>query len=123
MIVTLVQAAAYMATLLWIAASWVVYAGKRYNLPELAVEVAGLVWSDLRPLYLPAVAAYHACRLVNGISPAWVAFMLIVDLVIWWALKDLGDHDDRWKRRREKLAARVAQFGGRLTVVPAAGGA
>lgn len=35
-----------------------------------------------------------------------------------WLYRKDEDDDDRWKRRREKLASMVAEVGGRLEVVP-----
>lgn len=119
----LVQIVALAVILAWTTAGVVLSINKRHSLAEAVVEVVTRVWSGFRPLYLPAVGTNVACSLADGDEPAGTAIMLVVHLLAWWVYKDLGDHDDRWKRRQEKLAARVAQVGGRLTVVPATGGA
>jgi hypothetical protein len=38
--------------------------------------------------------------------------------VNWWLWRNDKDDDDRWKRRRTKLAEKVEQVGGKLTVTP-----
>lgn len=45
-------------------------------------------------------------------------FGLTMGLFCCWAYAHDEDDDDRWKKRRQKLAARVAVLGGRLQVVP-----
>lgn len=60
---------------------------------------------------------------------AWIPVMIMSGY--WSAISDymmvgfgvlaliVPDDDDRWKRRRRKLRDKVAEIGGRLTVVPA----
>lgn len=43
-------------------------------------------------------------------------FLLAAALACYWLTKH--DDDDRWKRRRRKIADRINANGGRLTVVP-----
>lgn len=55
---------------------------------------------------------------MHGEMVGWNAFFDALKLVNWFQLKDV-DEDDRWKRRKAKLASKVAKRGGRLAVVPA----
>lgn len=50
------------------------------------------------------------------IEASWSNGLTMLMLVLW--LMD-RDHDDRWKRRRKRLASRVSRQGRRLAVVPA----
>lgn len=46
-----------------------------------------------------------------------------VGVVSWYVMRKADhDDDDRWKRRRKRLAAKVTEVAGRLTVVPATQG-
>lgn len=80
-------------------------------------------WAELRPFFLPANAAF----VVSGfLLNAWIlisaAFVVPLSLLLWRLLKDLDDDDDRWKRRKAKLAGKVARKGARLVVVPVSAG-
>ena len=79
------------------------------------------VYHELRPFYLPAVAVgFLADSVLNDPNLTWRLITLGVNLFNWVQYKDAGDGDDRWKRRKAKLVEKVAEVGGRLTVVPAA---
>jgi hypothetical protein len=73
---------------------------------------------NLRPFYFPALAVVTLYAIRHG-------DMSVVDYIFnafswvggFWIRNDKDD-DDRWKRRREKLAAKVQETGGKLTVVP-----
>jgi hypothetical protein len=70
---------------------------------------------ELRPLYLPAHMIVVAYQLVHG-SPDWLNAVL--GFALAWVIWKVKDDDDRWKRRRKKLAEKVEAVGGKLTVVP-----
>jgi hypothetical protein len=80
------------------------------------------VYHELRPFYWPAVVLGYLCEVIRWHQPfdpinLWT---LAAAAFQWWLLKDAGgDDDDRWKRRKARLAERVSEVGGRLTVVPA----
>jgi hypothetical protein len=75
--------------------------------------------TELRPFALPALlVSYVAAAFPDGLGP-WGYLGLALNLWNWWNLFRDKDDDDRWKRRREKLAAKVAEVGGKLQVVPA----
>jgi hypothetical protein len=76
------------------------------------------VLSELRPFYLPAVVALYVAGGIKTGRPFRLGdlFGVGIQLACWFAYKD--DGDDRWKRRREKLAEKVAESGGKLVVVP-----
>lgn len=75
------------------------------------------VFFELRPLYIPAhiiVAIHHLTH--NPTGNDW--FDLTVGFALAWMMWRYKDDDDRWKRRRRKLAEKVEAVGGKLTVVP-----
>lgn len=74
----------------------------------------------LVPLLLPGV------YLVGGVAAGtegigWRLASLLCGFANWWMSRRDKDDDDRWKRRREALSAKVAEVAGRLQVVPAGG--
>jgi hypothetical protein len=79
-------------------------------------------WRELRPLFLPANAMFGVAGYL--LSP-WLllssAITVPMGLLIWYVCKDIDDHD-QWKRRKAKLAAKVARNGARLVVVPVSAG-
>ena len=79
------------------------------------------VWAELRPLYLPAVAILVTHDVMTGNMLGWRAFVDACHIINWFYFRNV-DEDDRWKRRRRKLAEKIEQRGGRLVAVPATGG-
>lgn len=80
-------------------------------------------WAELRPFYLPANAVFAISGFL--ISPWTLGGSVIatgLGLMVWHLGKDVDD-DDRWKRRKAKLAAKVFRKGARLVVVPVTAGA
>jgi hypothetical protein len=80
-------------------------------------------WAELRPSYLPANAVFAITGFL--ISPWTLGANVIaigLGLLVWHLGKDLDD-DERWKRRKAKLAAKVSRKGARLVVVPVTAGA
>lgn len=77
-------------------------------------------WRDeTRPFAPYALALGALCQYKSGRFDAsdWVVFG--VAAIAWWVMRNDKDDDDRWKRRRKRLASKVAEVGGRLQVVPA----
>lgn len=92
------------------------------SLPGSALRPnARWVWAETRPFYLPAVVFGIAHTAYQGELRGLEIFFAFCGLVSWWLLKDVDDNDDRWKRRRKRLAERVSRVGSRLAVVPASG--
>ena len=80
-------------------------------------------WAELRPCYLPANAVFAVAGfLISPWSLGGAAITVALGLLLWRLVKDIDD-DDRWKRRKAKLAAMVARKGARLVVVPVSAGA
>ena len=78
------------------------------------------LYHELRPFYWAAVIAMHIDPITKGGAPAyllnWVHYLGWGGHVwIWLVYKDIDD-DDRWKRRRKKLAEAVKRVGDRLVV-------
>jgi hypothetical protein len=86
----------------------------------LGHQSATLRWlvAELQPLYLPAVVVVNASGIWVHHDPlnAWRLVGTACALANYWLFKD--NDDDRWKRRRRKLAERIARIGSRLVVVP-----
>lgn len=81
------------------------------------IPFAQTVWAELKPFFLPAlvVTTFFDVATLDG----WGLFFDAVNVGNWYFLRNAGD-DDRWKRRKEKLAGKVqALASGRLVVVPA----
>lgn len=117
MLLHLLQVAAGIVIVAWQYAGFVLTL--RFDYPV----VCG-VYHELRPLYLPAVAVAAVTAALTDYGPLWSqAFMTALNIVGWWLYKNVGGDDDRWKRRRQKLAEKVEQVGGRLVVAPAEVGA
>lgn len=85
------------------------------------------VYHECKPFYWPAVIVMIA----GDVYPHsfityvlnWVHWLNLVTFwIAWIACKDVDD-DDRWKRRRRKLAEAVKSIGSKLVVVPAPAGA
>lgn len=79
-----------------------------------------VVWlaSELRPLYWPASLIVIVASCSDGVG--WLdALNAACTVINWYVLKD--KHDDRWRKRRVKLAEKVTRRGSRLVVVPVGG--
>lgn len=109
------------ALLTW-ALAGVLLRSARRNGYEAGALVSG-VYRELRPFYIPIAVGSLLC--ITFIAPGVLGLLAVGapkfawDLWIWTLLRDVGDDDDRWKRRRRKLARKVAVKGGRLIVAPA----
>jgi len=72
---------------------------------------------ELKPFYLPALVVSTVLFCRDGFS--WdIAVHSGFGVLNWFLYRDLDD-DDRWKRRKEKLAEKVSRSGSRLVVHPA----
>jgi hypothetical protein len=76
------------------------------------------IFFNLRPFYLPAVAVVTFAAIRRGDMTGADYFWNAVSWVGWAWIRSDKDDDDRWKRRREKLTAKVQEAGGKLVVVP-----
>lgn len=102
----------------WLTGGWLVLTSQLFPAPGLA-PTGRRILSELRPFYLPAVAVAYGIELYqmhgNPWDPGWI-LGLAVSIGAWFWFKDMGDDDDRWKRRLRKLAGRVVVSDGRLVV-------
>lgn len=80
-----------------------------------STRLAHFFMCELRPVYIPALLVIIADDSAHHRS----ALRLFIDCcaLLNYFLKDKDD--DRWKRRRAKMASKVQQAGSRLIVVPA----
>jgi hypothetical protein len=87
--------------------------------PNWVLALRGLR-AELRPFFLPAAAVILAIHVGSGeIRDWWTALNDGCRFGLWFMLKDFDNDDDRWKRRRQKLAEKIQRKGARLVVVPA----
>lgn len=85
-------------------------------------SVLGWIRYELMPVrYLLVVVAYLADMFTSHARfNYWESGALALNLWFCWFYRQKDDEDDdRWKKRRQKLASKVAEVGGRLQVVPA----
>lgn len=81
------------------------------------------IFFEVRP-FIPALAVgtYLTGALANNTpAPRGGTLLLLCVLASWWASRH--DHDDRWKKRRHRVTAKVAKIGAKLHVVPVKAGA
>lgn len=87
---------------------------------RLRLAVIRRIFHELRPFYLPAALFGNLAPVIFRHQNMGVLYAVFFGCSIycWFAYKDVDkDDDDRWKRRRRKVAERVEAAGGRLTVV------
>jgi hypothetical protein len=101
-----------------------------YIFPSQWLRISRLLWPgverpialrlrrELKPIALPSLVLMSALDFPTGDGGFMSGVAFGLNLMLWWAYRDDPDDDDRWKRRREQLAAKVAEVGGRLQVVP-----
>lgn len=84
--------------------------------PEVRLKMRVICW-ELRPFALfaiPVDAWNYIAVTHDGILGR--AFILIIYAA--YMLMAILDKNDRWKKRRKKLAAKIKEVAGRLVVVP-----
>lgn len=88
-----------------------------------ALEPLRFMFCELKPFYLPALAAYPMLLVLHGGRPTslWDAMFIGFAVINWFSYRNDDDDDDRWKRRLRKVAERIERSGARLVVVPAGG--
>lgn len=76
---------------------------------------------ELHPFRWALVGAAYVLPFFSDHDPGgfWHNTAFAMNLLNCWLYRKDKDDDDRWKRRREKLAAMVAEVGGKLQIVPA----
>lgn len=84
-----------------------------------ATEAVKTAFHELKPFYLPAlvVLQFASIAVEHGRYTVLDACQAACLIGCWYGLRNAGEDDDRWKRRRRKVAERVQVAGGRLTVV------
>lgn len=103
---------------LWIFAGVIAYFDRNYNgkFGRLA-EISRVYVSEIKPFYFVNLAVYYiGLALLDAIE--WhTPLLFIFHIWVYYQFKDEGD--DRWKRRKEKLLAKIALSDeGKLVVVP-----
>lgn len=84
------------------------------------------VRSEVHPFVLPIVVIEFLAQVYvesadHPYLNKWAVLGLVSNALCWWFNRQ--DDDDRWKRRRDRVAGRVRELAsGRLVVVPVRGG-
>lgn len=107
-------------TTIWTVTGVLVFLGQYFR--GLRSSFASTVWAELRPFYLPAWVLWAAAGIATGHNHPSDLIAYGFGLVNWIVYRDIGDDDDRWRRRRKRLVEKIAQHGGKLVVVPATEG-
>ncbi len=118
-ILTIVGGIADAVTSFWCYAVFIQGMCRAFKRGGKIVDFFTAVYYELRPFLPYTLAADHVADLIatGPLGPGRIISDLIV-LACWWVLTKY-DPDDRWKKRRKKVAEKVARVGGRLVVVPA----
>jgi hypothetical protein len=74
--------------------------------------------AESKPFALPAVIAMYVAVVAVGKGGWSNNLTLIIEAACWLYWRKDPDDDDRWKKRRKKVAEQVSVVGGRLQVVP-----
>ena len=98
----------------YVFSTWVLISGLR--VAERVERVCRVVRGELRPFALFLMVGMWVSDSMDGIPRPW--WIMLGELFAWYVARRIDGDDDRWKRRRERLSARVAEVAGRLTVVP-----
>lgn len=75
-------------------------------------------WVTTRICYPMFITAMVMNAILEDGWTAWVARICLPVWIIMWVQDYKDDHDDRWKKRRKKLLARVQVQGRKLVVTP-----
>lgn len=105
--------------------AWIVYlmtgvALRNYKdwLPERVLDVSQMLWSHTKWPALASIPILYIGSAVFSTLDIWDAAILPLKVWLWWYYRNSGD-DDSWKRKAKKLAEKIAEVDGKLTVVPA----
>lgn len=91
-----------------------------HRLAERGRAIARSLYLEIKPFYLYLIPLQYLLIALRRDVDVLDAVGAVLSVWNWLLFKDLDD-DDRWKRRREKLRAKVEVVGGRLVVAPATG--
>lgn len=79
------------------------------------------VFHETKPFYPSAVSCMTLVPCLTGrvIVIIVAGTLAALAIALWRLFRDVGDDDDdRWRRRKEKLVAKVSRLGSRLVTVP-----
>jgi hypothetical protein len=116
----IVSALAGMGGVLYIMSSLIIVWSRDFG--RSVPEPLRTIRAELKPFALPLLLTDQLPGIATEPS-FWKYLFFAIGLYCWWAYRSDEDDDDRWKRRKQKLADKVAEVGGRLQVVPAGGAA
>lgn len=91
---------------------------------EVSKRIRAELWWVVDHVCVPMQLLYMLRELVREVRHhawgwiVWDVLVILVTFFVWIIIHNDKDKDDRWKKRRKKLAARVKQMGGKLVVVP-----
>lgn len=76
------------------------------------------LYFNLKPFFLPALMIGTGYDFARGNMSPVDYILTAISFVFGIMIYNDKDDDDRWKRRREKLASKVQEAGGKLVIVP-----
>lgn len=111
--------ASFTVFLVWVWAS-LINSVVRIRRPEADRSALRWLHNELRPFALPALVLSQVADILAGHHQGVIGnIVFAINVVNWWLIRrDRHDDDDRWQRRRDRLAGKVAEVDGRLVVVP-----
>lgn len=103
----------------WIWSAIVYIYAKRFGGRESVMHLVSRLKGEIQPLFWPMFVV-NSIDIMQGDGNVFVKIILIaINFGGWFVFKDVGDDNDRWKRRGEKLKEKVVELAsGRLGVSP-----
>ena len=81
--------------------------------------VLSRIKGELQPFYLPCLTVLTVFLAVQTDMSWWDYLNTLTSYACYWIFKNIGDDNDRWKKRLNEAKEKVSVFGGRLVVTPA----
>lgn len=88
--------------------------------PRATRRLRSELWWTTAYVSGPIFLLSYLADMIRGDTILWLDSILWpVNVLVWWfsIVKD-EDRDDRWKKRRKKVAEKVKEVAGKLVVVP-----
>lgn len=86
---------------------------------KMSIGLLNWVALELKPFFWPLAFCSLLDVFSNPESSLFERVMVTLGVIVSWVIVKNYKDDDRWKRRREKLAEKVSVVGGKLAITPA----
>jgi hypothetical protein len=105
---------------MWLWSSLLYTVTKQLGIRESLMHLTSRLKGELQPLYWPAFAVNSIDIMQSDDNVFFKIIIIAAQFGVWFVFKDVGDDNDRWKRRGEKLHEKIVELAnGRLGVSPA----